>query len=244
MYRFFEEANNLKDDKIYIFDENYKHIVKVLRIDSKEEFEVVIDGQIYLVKIEEDAQSYLVCQILARRKGDNESPLKINLYQGLPKSDKLELIIQKTIEWGVFSITPFNSERTIVKWDQKKEKKKLKRYEEIAKAASKQAKRDLIARVNPVIDFKKMAEQIKGQPSILAYELRGEDFKKVLVSLGEKSIDEVNVIVGPEGGFSEEEVEILREAGAQVVNLGNRILRTETAAITLTSIIQYELGDL
>ena len=244
MYRFFEDETRLRDGKIYIFDENYRHIVRVLRIDAKEEFEVVLGETIYLVQIDEEREDHIVCKILAEKKGENESPLRLRIYQGLPKSDKLELIIQKTIELGVVSITPFKSKRTVVKWDEKKEKKKIKRYEEIAKAASKQAKRDYIPEIKPLMDFKDLVEVVDQGATILAYEIEGRPMKEVLKEVEELGQKDVNVIIGPEGGFAPEEVELLRAKGAHVVNLGNRILRTETAAISLASIIQYELGDL
>lgn len=240
MHRFFEIKENLVDSKIYLNKNNSKHF-NVLRIKEDENFEVVIDGIVYMVKPDFISKNEVICGILSQKKGENESNIKINLYQGLPKSDKLELIIQKCVELGINEITPFTSSRTIVKWDEKKEEKKLNRYMEISESAAKQSKRSIIPIINKSISFDEMLEQLKGKRSITAYENRGENLRNTLLNLNS---DEINIIIGPEGGFSEEEILRLEEIDSKIINLGNRILRTETAAIVLTSLIQYELGDL
>jgi len=240
MHRFFEKSENLLDDEIIISKENIKHI-NVLRIDDNEEFEVVIDGVLYLVKLKEIDKNHGVCVILSQKIDENESNITINLLQGLPKADKLELIIQKTVELGVNSITPFESSRTIVKWDQKKETKKMTRYEEIIEAASKQSKRSMIASMNGLISFNQLIEKCKENITIVAYENRGISLKE---TINKNESSTFNIVIGPEGGFSEEEIIQLEEAGAHIVNLGNRILRTETAAIALTAMLQFEAGDI
>lgn len=240
MHRFFENSENLVNDTIIISKENINHI-NVLRIDENEEFEVVIDGVLYLVKIKEIDKNHAICGILSQKIDENESNITINLFQGLPKSDKLELIIQKVVELGVNSITPFESSRTIVKWDQKKETKKMSRYVEIIESASKQSKRSKIASMNGLLSFNQLVENIKENFTIVAYENRGISLKET-ISKNESSI--FNIVVGPEGGFSEDEIEKLENAGAHIVNLGNRILRAETAAIALSAMLQYEAGDI
>lgn len=240
MHRFFENSENLVNDTIIISKENINHI-NVLRIDENEEFEVVIDGVLYLVKIKEIDKNHAICGILSQKIDENESNITINLFQGLPKSDKLELIIQKVVELGVNSITPFESSRTIVKWDQKKETKKMSRYVEIIESASKQSKRSKIASMNGLLSFNQLVENIKENFTIVAYENRGISLKET-ISKNESSI--FNIVIGPEGGFSEDEIEKLENAGAHIVNLGNRILRTETAAIALSAMLQYEAGDI
>lgn len=240
MHRFFENSENLVNDTIIISKENINHI-NVLRINENEEFEVVIDGVLYLVKIKEIDKNHAICGILSQKIDENESNITINLFQGLPKSDKLELIIQKVVELGVNSITPFESSRTIVKWDQKKETKKINRYVEIIESASKQSKRSKIASMNGLLSFNQLVENIKENFTIVAYENRGISLKET-ISKNESSI--FNIVIGPEGGFSEDEIEKLENAGAHIVNLGNRILRTETAAIALSAMLQYEAGDI
>lgn len=239
MFRFFEAETSLQEDKILLNKSNLKHI-KVLRIEEDEEIEIVINGIVYLSKLI-DLNGDKIAEIISKKEDENESNIKINLYQGLPKSDKFEWIIQKSIELGVNEIIPFESERTIVKWDNKKEKKKLERYNEIAESAAKQSKRTYIPTVNRLLSFNEMLEELKDSYTILAYENRGNNIRGILQKDKPK---EINIIIGPEGGFSEEEVEKFESIGANIVNLGKRILRTETAAIALISMIQYELGDI
>lgn len=240
MHRFFEDSSSLLDGKIHLQDKNIKHF-KVLRISEDEKFEIVIDDLVYIVKAILIDSKGVICEIVSKNKCVNESNIKINLYQGLPKSDKLELIIQKCTELGVNSIIPFNSSRTIVKWNDKKEEKKLRRYMEIAEAASKQSKRCIIPEIKESISFEKMCEELKDKTAIVAYENRGKSLKEVLNELKD---DEINIIIGAEGGFSEEEINMLEDINSYVINLGNRILRTETAAISLVSLIQYDIGDM
>lgn len=235
MHRFFEE-NPIIDDILVLKPENLKHI-KVLRIQDDEVFEIVLNEKIYEAKMLDDER----CKIISQKEINSESPIKIYMYQGLPKSDKLELIIQKATELGVSSVTPFTSSRTIVKWDNKKESKKLKRYEEIAESASKQSKRIVIPKINELISFNELINISKDRFTIVAYENRGITIKETIKL---NNTEEFNIIIGPEGGFSEDEILKLEDSGAYIVNLGNRILRTETAAIALVSMIQYEAGDI
>ena len=241
MFRFFENPSSLSGYKIALSKDNAHHITRVLRIRDDEDFEVVIEGIVYLVNISHRGKESIEAGIKDSWEDVNESRLQVHLYQGLPKSDKLELIIQKCIELGVSEITPFVSSRTIVKWDEKKEKKKLRRYEDIALAAAKQSKRGRLPRVNPVKSFKDLLDSVGDEFTIIAYENYGESLKETLKDFeGHK----INIIVGPEGGFSEEEVRQIQLANARIVNLGKRILRTETAAIALTAMVQYEIGDI
>lgn len=241
MYRFFEETKQIIENKIILSKENSHHIQNVLRMRDDEDFEVVLDDKVHLVNIYQRDKDFLQVDIKDTYEIVNESPIKINLFQGLPKSDKLELIIQKAVELGVDQISPFSSSRTIVKWDAKKAEKKLKRYEEISHAAAKQSKRGYIPKVNDVIKFEDIAEQMNDSLTILAYENDGKSLRQVLK---ENKYSNVNIIIGPEGGFSETEVDYLAEKGASIVHLGNRILRTETASIALLAMVQYEIGDI
>ena len=240
MYRFFEDQSSVVNNQIMLSKDNSHHI-KVLRIKDDEKFEVVVDGVVYLVKLLESDKNNSTCVILSQKKDENESNIKINLYQGLAKSDKLEWIIQKCTELGINTITPFTSSRTIVKWDGKKEKKKLTRYHDIAESAAKQSKISIIPAVNELLTFNEMVKDLEAKFVIVAYENRGYSLREVLTK---NNFDEINIVIGPEGGFSEEEIEKLKSISAHIVNLGNRILRTETAAMALTAMIQYESGDI
>lgn len=240
MHRFFEDSSSLQNDKIILEKDNLHHI-NVLRITAEEEFEILIEGVVYLVKLIESNKEFAICRVISQEKESNEPNILINLYQGLPKSDKLELIIQKAVELGVDKIIPFVSSRTIVKWDQKKESKKLLRYQEISESAAKQSKRGKIPVVERLISFNELQDIVKQDYTIIAYENRGVSLKETIL---QNNTNVFNIIIGPEGGFSEEEVKILESNGAKVVNLGNRIMRTETAAIALIAMIQYEAGDI
>ena len=241
MYRFFEDRSSLMGNKIALSKDNSHHITNVLRMRDDEDFEIVIDGKVHLVSICQRDKNFIQSVVKDVREDKNEAKIKIHLYQALPKFDKLEFIIQKCMELGIAEVTQFMSSRTIVKWDDKKEEKKLRRFEEIAYASAKQSKRGLVPIVNPVCTFEQLKEKIGDNYSIIAYEVEGKRLKTVL---SEFKGDRINIIVGPEGGFSEAEVEEICEAGAIKVNLGNRILRTETAAIALTAMVQYEIGDI
>lgn len=240
MHRFFEDFSSLYENKIFLNKNNIKHF-NVLRIQTEEEFEVVIDTIIYIVKPLEITKNEIICAILSQNNDNNESNLKINLYQGLPKSDKLELIIQKCTELGITKIIPFTSSRTVVKWDEKKEKKKINRYQEIAESAAKQSKRAIIPEVALSVSFSQMLKDLENEYTIVAYENRGINLRDILKTIKQ---DEINIVIGPEGGFSESEIKSLEDINAKIVNLGDRILRTETAAIALTAMIQYEIGDI
>lgn len=239
MHRFFENIENKIGDIVTLSKENIKHF-SVVRIEENEEFEIVISGIVYRCIAIEVSKSQITCKILGEVESNTESKLKIHLFQGLPKSDKLELIIQKCTELGISEITPFTSSRTIVKWDDKKESRRLERYFEIAQSASKQSKRTLVPKINRVSKFTDLKDLFEDSKIIVAYENRGTTLREVLT---ESNSNSFSIVIGPEGGFSELEIETLENLGAKIVHLGNRILRTETAAIALTTMIQYELGD-
>ena len=241
MYRFFEEKADFSGDRIRLNKENSHHLTKVLRIGENEDFELVIASRVYTVRAAFIEEGHLYVDVLDERDDDNESKLKIRVFQGLPKGDKLELIIQKVIELGAYEVIAFESERTVVKWDNKKAVKKLERYGEIAQAAAKQAKRGFIPKVRGLLSFDQLLEEVSKGFTVLAYENYGTALS---TALADHSGEYINIVIGPEGGFSEKEVERLRDKGAKTVHLGKRIMRTETCAIALTAILQYELGDL
>jgi len=195
-------------------------------------------------KIVEIKSNVILASILDTYDGKNESHIHINLFQGIAKGDKMDFIIQKSTEIGVKEIFPVITNRTVVKIkDNKKEKNKVERWNVIAEEAAKQSKRDLIPIVRDIIEFKDMIDYLKNEKNIIVpYEMeKSLGLKRVLQSFsGEK----VNVVIGPEGGFEEYEIEMLKNIGAHVVTLGPRILRTETAGIITAAIVLYELGDL
>ena len=197
----------------------------------------------YLAEIEEISDNEVLLNVIEKQDMSNESIVEIDLYQGLPKFDKMELIIQKTTEVGVSKIIPTDMLRCVVKLDEKDFSKKQDRWQKIAEVASKQSKRSKIPEVCDKIKIKDIVNRIKDYDLFLiAYEEENRNtLKEILKTIENKEKYKIGILVGPEGGITKEEIELLKEAGAKVVTLGKRILRTETAPIVIASNIIYEL---
>jgi len=245
MNRFFVDKNNIMEDTILINGEDVNHIKNVLRLKVEDEINICDgDSNEYRVTINNIEKNIVECKILERKISNTEPPLKIKLYQGLPKSTKMDLIIQKATEIGVSQIIPIITDRTVVKIeDRKKESKKLERWNRIAEEAAKQSRRGVIPQVKEVLSFKELLKVLHHDDAVLVpYENeKKQGLKKVLSNIKSKNI---SIIIGPEGGFSEWEINELEKINSIVVSLGPRILRTETAGFTAMTIILYELGDL
>ena len=220
------------------------HIKNVLRMRPGEEVAVSngIDGREYrcgILALEEDC---VRLELRFIKEDGVELPAKIYLFQGLPKADKMELIIQKAVELGAFQVIPVAMKRCVVKLDEKKADSKIKRWQGIAEAAAKQSKRGVIPTVAPVMSYAqavKMASEM--DLKLVPYELAEgmEQTKQLIESV--KPGQRIAIFIGPEGGFEEAEVEAAKEIGAVPVTLGRRILRTETAGMTILSILMYHL---
>jgi len=309
MQHFFVKSNQVENDKVRIIGKDVNHIKNVLRCKVNEKIEVSVleNGEKFLVEILEFNNEEILCGIIEVVDIDCESNVKINIIQGLPKSDKMELIIQKCTELGVKEITPLELDRCVVKLSGKDVDKKIARWESIAETAAKQCGRNSITKINKLYNLKNISEVLQGYDLVVvAYEGETEvGLKDVLNELkfknlqqelafgvannfeglgigigfgemvddgdkvcnlkdkanfnGDVSSDEesanarrkvsnaealkIAVIIGPEGGLEEKEVEALKSMGARSVSLGKRILRTETVAIVLSSVIMYELGE-
>ncbi|MBQ7236642.1 MAG: 16S rRNA (uracil(1498)-N(3))-methyltransferase [Clostridia bacterium] len=238
MYNFFVAKESVNGNKAKITGADYNHITNVLRLKVGEEILISVLGASHLSKIEDIDDSAVTVEIIKENYQDTSLPVKIHLFQGLPKSDKLELIIQKTVELGVESITPVEMERCVVKLDGKKKDGKTARWQAIAESAAKQSKRTNIPKVESVLSYKQILEKIRDLDLfIIPYEnAKGmQATKETLQSL--KSGMSVGVLIGPEGGFSDNEIELAKSLNAKTVSLGKRILRTETAAITAVSML-------
>lgn len=247
---FINNENIIENNKILIRDEDFNHIVNVLRKNVDDELNIcnVDDNNNYLCKIEQIENKYIILKIENELPSNSESNVDITIYQGLPKSEKMELIIQKSIELGANKIVPTIMKRCVVKVDEKDKPKKITRWQKIAEVASKQCGRDKIAKIDNFQNIKNICEDIKNYDAVLlAYEGEKENSIKKEINILKK-IDKDNlkmaIIIGPEGGLDIEDVEILKSEGAKIITLGNRILRTETVAFTILSILMYELGDL
>lgn len=243
MHHFFVTPDQIKEEKIYIEGSDVNHIKNVLRMKIGEELQIS-DGnnRKYLCEIE-SMSSEEVCTIIKEEQAvDTELPSKVYLFQGLPKSDKMELIVQKAVELGVFEIVPVATKRAVVKLDDKKAAKKVERWNSIAEGGAKQSGRNVIPKVAQVMSFKEAFAFAKELDVVLIpYELAEgmQETKRVIENI--KPGQSVGIFIGPEGGFELAEVEYAISQGARSITLGKRILRTETAGLTTLSILMYHL---
>lgn len=246
MDRFFvgKQNINLENNTCIIEGEDVKHISKVLRCRIGEELEVCDnDNNEYICEITNIDKSQVELNILECVDIKRESDLKIKLYQGLPKGPKMEMILQKLTEVGVDEIILVQTKRTVVKVDDKKEDKKIERWERIIYEAAKQSKRGKIPRLRGVLSFKEALDDMKTNDfNIAPYE--NERTKSIKQAIKCVDIKNIGIFVGPEGGFEDTEIKDIEEIGGQSVSLGPRILRTETASLVASSIVLYELSDL
>jgi len=244
MQRYFIAPDQMQESICRIVGSDAHHIQKVMRYDLDD---VIIcsngQGRTVEAKISEMNKDEIVCLILRDLEQHSELPLEITIAQGLPKGDKIEWIIQKGTELGAHSFLPFTSKRTIVKYDEKKEQKKVERWAKIAKEAAEQAHRERIPKIEPVCTLKDLLK-IEAVCKLVAYEDEARQahelpssFATQLKSL--KKGDSIVIVIGPEGGLDAQEVEQLKESGYVPVTLGSRILRTETASQYALSAISF-----
>lgn len=246
MDRFFVDKKNinLENNTCIIEGEDVKHISKVLRCRIGEELEVCDNNNNeYICEITNIDKNQVELNILEKVDIQRESDLKIKVYQGLPKGPKMEIILQKLTEVGVDEIILVQTKRTVVKVDDKKEDKKLERWERIIYEAAKQSKRGKVPTLRGVLTFKEaLADMKENDFNIAPYE--NEKTKSIKQAIKGVNINNIGIFVGPEGGFEETEIEAIEDIGGQSVSLGPRILRTETASLVASSIVLYELSDL
>ena len=246
MPKFFVKNNQINENVVSIIGTDVNHIANVLRLKVDDEIQVCNEdkGINYNTKIAEINKEFVKCNILEIKESNSEANVHINILQGLPKAEKMELIIQKCTELGVKEITPVEMERCIVKLDSKSESKKKERWQKIAEVAAKQSGRDKIPQINNVINIKNVCNILTNYDIVLVpYENeKNVTLKEVLAKLPKKDL-KIAIIIGPEGGFEEKEIQMLEQSNCKIVTLGNRILRTETVAIAMTSVILYELAD-
>lgn len=246
MDRFFVEKKNinLENNTCIIEGEDVKHISKVLRCKIGEELEICDnDNNEYICEITDIDKSIVELDILNKVDIKRESDLKVRLYQGLPKGPKMEVILQKLTEVGVDEIVLVQTKRSVVNVSDKKEDKKIERWERIIYEAAKQSKRGKIPKLRGILSFKEALEDMKeNELNIVPYE--NERTKSIKQAIKCVNINNIGIFVGPEGGFDESEIQSIEAIGGQSVSLGPRILRTETASIVASSIVLYELSDI
>lgn len=233
MYNFFVNDDCRQGDRYIITGADHNHIKNVLRMKVGDTILISVNGKSDLCQIETIDNDEITTPIIEEDYQNTELPLQIHLFQGLPKSDKMELIIQKAVELGVYSITPIEMKRCIVKLDDKKKKSKQMRWQAISESAAKQSKRNTIPEINEIVSYK-AALAVAKELDLLLVPYENEDgilsTKEALTAL--KNAKSVGIIIGPEGGFDDAEIEQAKDAGGKTISLGKRILRTETAAIT------------
>ena len=244
MYQFFVEPSQIQGNRIVITGSDVNHIKNVLRMKVGDEIAVSngMDGKEYRCGIEAFAEDEIVCGLRFVKEDGVELPSKIYLFQGLPKADKMELIIQKAVELGAFEVIPVAAKRCVVRLDEKKAAGKISRWQGIAEAAAKQSKRAVIPKVHPVLSMKEAVAYAQNMDvKLIPYELaEGMQHTKQMIE-AVKPEQSIAVFIGPEGGFEESEIQMAREAGIEPVTLGRRILRTETAGFTVISWLMYQL---
>lgn len=251
MPKYFIKNEQIEQNRINIVGQDVNHVKNVLRMKIGDKLELCnCDTQenfnCEIINIEKDN---IQCEILERLQQDVESNVEVTIFQGLPKADKMEYIIQKSVELGVFDITPVEMKRCVVKLNDKDKAKKIERWQKISEGAAKQSGRNIIPKINEIVNIKKICSQIMNYDLVLiAYENEKENMlKKELKEIAKKAENnkkqkiKIGVVVGPEGGLEEQDVQELKQNGAKIITLGKRILRTETVALNILSVVMYEL---
>ena len=242
MYQFFVTEEQIGREFITITGGDVNHIKNVLRMRPGETIRVSNQkGQDYFCKISEVGEDFVQADILETGAATTELPGKIYLFQGIPKGDRMEHVIEKAVELGVYEIIPVRMRYCVVKLDDKKQQAKLKKWQALAMAAAKQSKRSLVPNIHPVMSYKEaIAYAFQSEACLIPYENENgmEGTKAALKKIRGK--ESVSILIGPEGGFAPEEIEAVKSRG-EVISLGKRILRTDTVAITAMSMVMMEM---
>lgn len=242
MYQFFVEKEQIGREFVTITGKDVKHIKNVLRMKPGEKIRVSNQqGKDLYCAITELGEEFVQADILKEEAASTELSSKIYLFQGLPKGDRMETVIEKAVELGVYEIIPVAMKYCVVKLDEKKAAARVKRYQAMAEAAAKQSKRSIVPKIHPVMTYKEAVSYAKNcDVRLVPYENEAgmKGTKQAISAI--KEGQSISIIIGPEGGFAEEEINLVRE-DMQVISLGRRILRTDTAGITLMSMLMMEL---
>lgn len=246
MNHFFAETSDISGNDVILKGDNYNHIKNVLRL-KKDDVISVSDGvsdREYRCHIVDFGEDFVHCRLDFIKEAGCELPVRVHLFQCLPKADKMEYIIQKAVELGVYEVIPVASKRAVVKLDEKKAIQRVARWNAISEAAAKQSKRSHIPQVMKVTDF---ADAVNGAAkldrALIPYELASGFSRTREIVDGLSDDKDIAVFIGPEGGFDEDEIALAKEAGIEPVSMGKRILRTETAALVFLSWLVYRFED-
>jgi len=246
MYKFFVPPENFSFDKVIITGDDVKHIYKVLRLSKGEKISINnLNGKEFIGEISSITKEKVTVKILELQDVISESSIDIQLYQGMPKASKMDGIVQKGTELGINKIIPLWTKRVIIRRDEASQNK-VDRWRKISIEACKQCKRSKLPEIEQGIDMKELYLRLKNYDLIIVPYENSENYgiKAVKEKLRGKEIKNIAIIIGPEGGFEEDEIEKLKALGGEIITLGPRILRTETAGVITAALIQYEFGDL
>lgn len=242
MHQFFVEKEQVGREFITITGSDVNHIKHVLRMKPGEKIRISDQrGGNYFCRISELTEDFIQADILRGEAESTELPGKVYLFQGIPKGDRMERVIEKAVELGVYEIIPVSMRYCVVKLDEKKQQAKLRKWQALSEAAAKQSKRSRIPKIHPVVSFQEAAgKALEAKLCLVPYEneegMAGT--KRALSRMKGKS--SVSIMIGPEGGFAPEEIQAVREQ-AEIISLGKRILRTDTAAIAVMSLVMMEM---
>ena len=247
MPKFFVQSNQITGDNIQIIGNDVNHLHNVLRKRVGDSIQICNKDteKNYIAEIYEIQKKYINCKIKQTINETTESNVNITLFQGLPKFDKMEFIIQKNTEIGIKEIIPVIMERTVVKLNEKDEVKKIERWRKISEIAAKQSMRDIVPKVSNPIKTKDILPLIDGFDAFLvAYENeKNNSLKSTLRMLKHQKNYNIGILIGPEGGISDSEIQLFNESNCSIITIGKRILRTETAGLVMASNIIYELEE-
>ncbi len=243
MYQFFVQEEQLTGDRISIVGSDVNHIKNVLRMKTGEKVRISIseNGRSFFGEISAVSDDEVIVSVEKEDENGTELSNRIYLFQGLPKGDKMELIIQKAVELGVYEIIPIAMKNCVVKLDDKKAASKVKRWQAISESAAKQSKRTLIPQIQMPLSWKNALKRAEDLDVVLVpYENeRGMDAtREIMQSI--KPGQSIGIFVGPEGGFAPEEIEAVT---GHRISLGRRILRTETAGLATLSMLIFCLDE-
>ena len=242
MYQFFVEDDQIGEDTLRVIGSDVNHMKNVLRMKPGERVRISNqNGRDFLCSVEALHDDEVILHIEKKDIPGTELPAKIYLFQGIPKGERMETVIEKAVELGVYEIIPVAMKYCVVKLDEKKAEKKVARWQEIARSAAKQSKRSIIPKIHPLMSFQEAAAYAKEcDRRLVPYENEEGMAATARAFEGLAGVGSISVFIGPEGGFAEEEIDALRP-DSQVISLGRRILRTDTASITMMSMLMIEL---
>ena len=244
MPKFFVEPSKVNGDLVTIDTSDVLHITKVLRLNIGDSVTVSDSTSTdYECEITEISKDSVLLRVLSKRNIDTESNIEITVFQALPKASKMEYIIQKNTELGVVKFVPISLSRCVVKLDKKEAEKKVSRWQKISDEAAKQSGRGILPEVSGVLNLKSAIDEMK-KADLFFVPYESEDNNTLKPLLKGKSPKTISYLIGPEGGFSPEEIDYIKDNQVPVITLGKRILRTETASIAVTSMLMYEIGDM